>query len=59
MIRALAITVAGLVTAAILKRMVDSMTAVQAKAAPEPARDLRPATRLRQDPTTGVYYPEH
>jgi hypothetical protein len=59
MIRALTIAVAGLVTAAVLKRMVDAIRAVQANAAARPARDLRPAARLRQDPVTGVYYPEH
>lgn len=59
MLRALTIAVAGLVTAAVLKRVVEAIKAVQPPPTPRPARDLRPATRLKQDPATGVYYPEH
>jgi hypothetical protein len=58
MLRALTITVAGLATAVLLKRVADAVRALQAGAAPQPARDLRPATRLRQDPVTGIYHPE-
>jgi hypothetical protein len=58
MLRTLTITVAGLLAAALMKRMVDAMRAVEASAKPQPARDQRPPTRLRQDPATGVYYPE-
>jgi hypothetical protein len=59
MLRALTIAVAGLVTAVVLKRAVAAIQAIQTAPKPQPTRDLRPATRLKQDPATGVYYPEH
>jgi hypothetical protein len=58
MLRVLTIAVAGLATAVVLKRVADALRAVQASAAPQPARELRPTARLRQDPVTGIYYPE-
>ena len=58
MLRVLTIAIAGLATAVVLKRVADALRAIQGSTARQPARDLRPATRLRQDPVTGIYHPE-
>jgi hypothetical protein len=58
MLRVLAVAIAGLATAVIVKRLADALRTIQPAPAPQPARDLRPATRLRQDPATGIYHPE-
>lgn len=59
MLKALTITLAGLLVAAALKQLVDSLNAAKARVAVRrrPA-DPRAVTRLRQDPRTGIYYPD-
>jgi hypothetical protein len=59
MLKALTITVAGIVTAAALKQVMDALNAAKAKVAVKQRPvDPRSVTRLRQDPHTGIYYPE-
>jgi len=57
MLKFLTIAVAGVLTAVTLKRVIEEWNkariGVKAKE-PEP----RAVTRLKQDPRTGVYYPE-
>lgn len=59
MLKALTIAVAGILTAALIKQVMDSLNAAKARVAVKkrPA-DPRAMTRLRQDPKTGIYYPE-
>ena len=59
MLKALTITLAGLLLAAALKQFVDSLNAAKARVAVKrPPVDPRAVTRLRQDPKTGIYYPD-
>lgn len=59
MLKALTITVAGILMATALKQLVDSLNAAKARVAVKrPAVDPRTVTRLRQDPKTGIYYPD-
>jgi hypothetical protein len=58
MLKALTIAVAGILTAAAIKQVMDSLNAAKARVAARRPADPRAVTRLRQDPNTGVYYPE-
>jgi hypothetical protein len=58
MLKALTIAVAGILTAAVIKQVMDSLNAAKAKVAVKRRVDPRAVTRLRQDPRTGIYYPE-
>ena len=58
MLKALTITVAGILTAAAIKQLMDGLNAAKAKVAVKRRVDPRAVTRLRQDPRTGIYYPE-
>jgi hypothetical protein len=58
MLKALTIAVAGVLTAAVIKQVMDSINAARAKVAVKRPFDPRAVTRLRQDPNTGVYYPD-
>jgi hypothetical protein len=58
MLKALTIAVAGILTAAVIKQVMDSLNAARAKVAVKRRVDPRAVTRLRQDPRTGIYYPE-
>ncbi|WP_119389866.1 hypothetical protein [Taklimakanibacter lacteus] len=59
MLKALTIAVAGILTAAAIKQLMDGLNAAKAKVAVRrKAADPRAVTRLRQDPRTGIYYPE-
>jgi hypothetical protein len=56
--KAVSVIVASVLTVIALKRAMTMLkTMRQAKVRTQAPRDLRP-TRLRQDPQTGVYYPE-
>ena len=59
MLKALTITLIGLLAAAALKQLMDGLNAAKARVAVKrrPA-DPRSVKRLRQDPKTGIYYPE-
>ena len=58
MLKALTIAVAGILTAAVIKQVMDGLNAAKAKVAVKRRVDPRAVTRLRQDPRTGIYYPE-
>ena len=58
MLKALTIAVAGVLTAAVIKQVMDSLNAAKAKVAVKRRFDPRAVTRLRQDPETGIYYPD-
>ncbi len=58
MLKALTIAVAGILTAAALKQLMDGLNAAKAKVAARRPADPRKVTRLRQDPRTGIYYPD-
>lgn len=57
MLKVLTVAVAGLLTFVTMKRVMDEMRSrVRVKTGDGPRQ--RAVTRLRQDPRTGVYYPE-
>ena len=58
MLKALTIAVAGILTAAAIKQVMDSLNAAKARVAARRPVNPRAVTRLRQDPKTGIYYPE-
>jgi hypothetical protein len=55
-VKTVSILLAGVATAVAVRRLLGAMEA--AKAQVKPARNPNQVTRLRQDPRTGVYYPE-
>ena len=58
MLKALTFAVAGILTAAAIKQVMDSLNAARARVAARRPANPRAVTRLRQDPETGIYYPE-
>ncbi len=54
--KAVSILLAGVLTVAAIRRLLGAKQ--QAKARVQPDRNPHAVTRLRQDPRTGVYYPE-
>ena len=54
--KTVSILLAGVLAVAALRRLMGALEA--AKAQVKPVRNPPPLTRLRQDPRTGVYYPE-
>ncbi len=59
MLKALTITLVGLLAAAALKQLVDGLNAARARVVVKRRPvDPRAVTRLRQDPSTGIYYPD-
>jgi hypothetical protein len=58
MIKLLAVVVAGVLTVLTIRRIMQQLSAARVKAKVERPASPRAVTRLRQDPRTGVYYPE-
>jgi hypothetical protein len=58
MLKALTIAVAGILTAAAIRQVMDRLNAAKARVAVRRPVNPRAVTRLRQDPETGIYYPE-
>jgi hypothetical protein len=58
MLKFMTLAVAGILTIAIIKRVMDALNASRAKVKARPPGDARKVTSLRQDPKTGVYFPE-
>ena len=54
LLKAVTVIFAGVVTLFVLHRVMGRLQAEKVRAKPEPRR----AVRLRQDPHTGIYYPE-
>jgi hypothetical protein len=58
MLKVLTLAVAGVLTVMTLKRIMDQFLLQKSPVRAQAPRDPRTVTRLRQDPVTGVYYPE-
>jgi hypothetical protein len=58
MLKLLAVIVAGVLTVLTIRRVMQQLSAARVKAKVERPAAPRAVTRLRQDPRTGVYYPE-
>jgi hypothetical protein len=58
MLKAMTIAVAGILTAAAIKQMMDALNSAKARVVARRPVNRRAVTRLRQDPKTGIYYPE-
>jgi hypothetical protein len=58
MIKLLAVVVAGVLTVLTIRRIMQQLSLARVKAKVERPSAPRAVTRLRQDPSTGVYYPE-
>jgi hypothetical protein len=58
MLKFMTIAVAGILTIAVVKRVMDALNASRAQVKAPPPGDSRKVTSLRQDPKTGVYFPE-
>jgi hypothetical protein len=58
MIRAFAIAAAGLLATYAIRKLADTMQAQRVRAQKPDPQGPRAVTKLRQDPRTGVYYPE-
>jgi hypothetical protein len=58
MLKLLTVFVAGVLTMVTLKRVFELLQAQKARVTTRQANPPRTVTRLRQDPQSGVYYPE-
>jgi hypothetical protein len=58
MIRAIAIAAAGLLATYAIRKVMAANEAQRVRAKAPSPHDARAVTKLRQDPRTGVYYPE-
>ncbi len=57
-LKLLAVTVTGILSLLAARHVMREMQAAKARVNPQ-RRDPRSMTRLRQDPRTGIYYPEN
>ena len=57
-LKAVTIVVAGILTLMAARHVMREMEAAKVRVRASRRRDPRAVTRLRQDPRTGVYYPE-
>ena len=57
-LKAVTVVVAGILTAMAVKRVMAELEAARARVKVRQNPGSRPATRLRQDPRSGIYYPE-
>lgn len=57
-LKAVTIIVTGLLAALAVSRMAGELKAAKVRAQVRPTTARRQPVRLRQDPRTGVYYPE-
>jgi hypothetical protein len=58
MLKFMAFAVAGMLTIVIVKRVMDALNASRAQVKARPPGDVARVRSLRQDPKTGVYFPE-
>ena len=58
LLKALSIVIAGLLSLLALKHMIREMEAVKVRTHSRQTRAPQTRVRLRQDPRTGIYYPE-
>jgi hypothetical protein len=57
MLKFMTLAVAGILTIAVVKRVIDALNASRVQVKARPADDDRKVTSLRQDPKTGIYFP--
>jgi len=57
-LKALTVVIAGWLTYLAVSRVMGQLDATRAHARVKPQQRRTPAKRLRQDPRTGIYYPE-
>ena len=57
-LKAVTFVVAGLLTLVAVRRMMGELDAAKARVNTKPSGAPRAPKRLRQDPRTGIYYPE-
>lgn len=58
MLKVLIVAAAGMLTLMAIRQLMAGFRAVQARVRARPAEPRAIIRRLRQDPTTGIYYPE-
>ena len=58
-IKAVTVLVAGVLTVLTLRSVMDRLQAAKVRANPKTPRRPGEMTKLRQDPVTGIYYPEN
>lgn len=58
MLKFMTLAVAGILTIAIFKRVMDAVKASRVQVKSQPPSDARKVASLRQDPKTGIYFPE-
>lgn len=59
MLKAVTVIAAGLLSLLAVRHVMREMETAKVRARPRHFRDPRTVTRLRQDPRTGIYYPEN
>lgn len=57
-LKAVTVIVAGVLSVFAIRHVMRKMEAARVKVRADRPRDPRAMTRLRQDPRTGIYYPE-
>ena len=57
-LKAITVVVAGVLTILAVRQIMNQLEAAKARVRSNASHRQRPVTRLRQDPRTGVYYPE-
>lgn len=58
-LKALTVIIAGVLSILAIRHLMRQAEAVKVRVKANRPRDPRAVTRLRQDPRTGVYYPEN
>ncbi len=58
LLRAVTVILAGVLTLIAVRRVMGELSAAKARVNTKPSSAPRATTRLRQDPRTGIYYPE-
>ena len=58
LVKTIAVAAAALLSVAVLARLMAQVNAARAVARVRPRPAPRAMTKLRQDPRTGIYYPE-
>ena len=59
LVRAVTVIIAGCLSILALRHLVNGLEAAKVRVKSRQDREPRPVRRLRQDPRTGIYYPEN
>jgi hypothetical protein len=57
-LKAVTVIAAGVLSVLAMRRLMENVEAAKARVRVKPSTTPRAVTRLRQDPRTGIYYPE-